>query len=277
MDLDKYFEIEQDRRKEVLYNYLKKYVNHYNKNSVAAQGDFSKLMERLEKRDNTNLRRIGKLIDQFVEDFKEISEKAIDEQKTDLSSPTLIFCREKVLSTIEDIKEISDEFYPDVTVSIEEAKKYASMVLRAAMGQNVNTESNSLINLLEKIGASYKELLDTRIHATAVIYVSNKAFDEGSPDKLSLNAMVELLDIENEGLDEKELNKGGRPPTFDIKDTGKWFKELEKKSAYQWPSGKPNIGKITQEIISRHRKKTQLVPSEATITTHRRELGLMQE
>lgn len=72
-------------------------------------------------------------------------------------------------------------------------------------------------------------------------------------------------------------NQGGRPYDFDKHDTEKWFKELRNDPDYQRSKGRPNISKITQEIISRHHKKTGDKPSKDTIDNHRRKLGLMQK
>lgn len=71
-------------------------------------------------------------------------------------------------------------------------------------------------------------------------------------------------------------NTGGRPADFEKEDTEKWFNELSKKPEYQHSDGKPFINIIVQEIIARHEKKTGIKPSESTIDSHRRKLGLMQ-
>lgn len=97
----------------------------------------------------------------------------------------------------------------------------------------------------------------------------------------NMEGICKILGTSSNGT---QNNKGGTGKTgkkeysFDINKTKKWFHELYKKNDYQRTGGKPNIGKITQEIIKRHQKDTDSdgKPSEETIKSHRRKLGLMQ-
>lgn len=101
--------------------------------------------------------------------------------------------------------------------------------------------------------------------------VNTNSYYKNFPNLIkAIGKLLERLSL----LTDKENDNTGRPQEYDMNNTKRWWDELSQLPGYHRKNGKIHINRISQEIISRHKKVTGTPPSLDTIKYHRRKLGL---